>query len=103
MSDWHPISLTSALQLIAIFKRQADDLLAERRRDDEPVLTSPQARTACWRKPRVNLLQGIARDEHAMKQGRTLPPTQAMAHMARWLKQSNAASTFNSVARQLPA
>lgn len=82
-------------ELVTTLKRKATSLLAELRRDKEPVLITEHGLPAAYlvdvetfekQQKRITLLEGIARGEQAAAQGRTLTHGEAEARMARWLK-----------------
>ena len=82
-------------ELVTTLKRQATELLAELERSREPILITqhglPSAylvdvRTYESLERRMALLEGIARGEKAVEEGRTLSHAQAKQRMARWLK-----------------
>lgn len=72
----------------------ATDLLDEAVRDKAPVLVTRHGLPSAYLvdaetferlQERVNLLEGIARGEHAIVAGRTLSHGEARKRMARWL------------------
>lgn len=76
-------------------KRQATELLSELARDREPILITqhglPSANlvdveTYETLQRRMSLLEGIARGEKAIEEGRTASHPEAKKRMARWLK-----------------
>ena len=82
-------------ELVTTLKRRATKLLAELEAAREPMLITqhgvPNAylvdvETFQALKQRVALLEGIARGERAVEQGRVLSHAQARARMRRWLK-----------------
>ena len=82
-------------KLVATLKRQATELLSELERDREPILIFhhgiPSAylvdvQTYETLQKRMTLLEGIARGEKAVEDGRTVTHAQAKKRMARWLK-----------------
>ena len=73
---------------------QATELLADLARDRKPILvtrhglTSPcliDAETYRAMQERLSILEGIARGEQALAEGRTVAQAQARRRMARWL------------------
>lgn len=82
-------------ELVTTLKRQATELLADVERDKEPILITqhglPSAYTvdvASYERmqQRMAILEGIARGEMAVAEGRSLSHEQAKQRLARWLK-----------------
>ncbi|KGM34631.1 type II toxin-antitoxin system Phd/YefM family antitoxin [Inquilinus limosus] len=82
-------------ELVTTLKRKATDLLAELERDREPILITQHGLPSAYLvdvetfetlQRRMELLEGIARGEQAVEEGRTLTQDGAMQRMARWLK-----------------
>lgn len=82
-------------ELVTTLKRKATDLLAELERDREPILITQHGMPSAYLvdvetfetlQRRMELLEGIARGEQAVEEGRTLTQDEAMQRMARWLK-----------------
>lgn len=82
-------------ELVTTLKRQATDLLAEIERDREPILITQHGLPSAYlvdvatfqqQQQRMAILEGIARGELAVAEGRLLNDDQARARMARWLK-----------------
>jgi len=82
-------------ELVTTLKRQATELLSELERDREPILITQHGTPSAYLidvetydtlQRRVRLLEGIARGEKAIEEGRVLSHTQARRRMARWLK-----------------
>ena len=82
-------------ELVTTLKRQATDLLSDLGRDKEPILITQHGLPSAYlvdvetyeaQQRRMNLLEGIARGEKAIEEGRTLSHTQAKKRLARWLK-----------------
>lgn len=80
--------------LVTTLKRQATEILEEMERDREPVLITREGRPAAYLvdadtfdalQERLELLEGIARGERAVEQGRTVSHDEAKKRMARWL------------------
>ena len=76
-------------------KRQATDLLADIERDRQPILITQHGLPSAylidvesWRvqQERMSILEGIARGEMAVAEGRALTHEQAGKRLARWLK-----------------
>ena len=69
--------------------------MADLERDREPILITQHGLPSAYlvdvesfelQRERMALLEGIARGEMAMAEGRTLSHAQAKSRMARWLK-----------------
>lgn len=82
-------------ELVTTLKRKATQLLSELGRHREPILITQHGMPSAYLvdvesyeklQARVKLLEGIARGERAVDDGRTLSNKQAKAKMARWLK-----------------
>ena len=82
-------------ELVTTLKRKATDLLAELARDREPILITQHGLPSAYLvdvesyeklKSRMTILEGIARGERAIEDGRVLSNEQAKVRMQRWLK-----------------
>ena len=82
-------------ELVTTLKRQATELLSELERSKEPILITQHGVPSAYLidvetyeslQRRMNLLEGIARGEVAIEEGRTVTHAQAKQRMARWLK-----------------
>lgn len=82
-------------ELVTTLKRQATELLSDIERDREPILITQHGLPSAylvdvetWQamQRRLGILEGIARGEQAIAEGRALSQDQAKARMARWLK-----------------
>jgi prevent-host-death family protein len=82
-------------ELVTTLKRKATQLLSELSRDKEPILITQHGLPTAYLvdvdsyeslKGRVKLLEGIARGERAIEDGRTLSHEEAKSRMSRWLK-----------------
>jgi prevent-host-death family protein len=82
-------------ELVTTLKRQATELLSELERSKEAILITQHGVPSAYLvdvetyetlQRRMSLLEGIARGERALEEGRTLTHAQAKKRMARWLK-----------------
>ena len=82
-------------ELVTTLKRKATELLSELSRDKEPILITQHGLPTAYLvdvesfeslKGRIKLLEGIARGERAVEDGRTLSHEEAKSRMSRWLK-----------------
>ena len=82
-------------ELVTTLKRQATELLSELERSREPILITQHGVPSAYLvdvetyetlQQRMSLLEGIARGEKAVEEGRTLTHAQAKKRMKRWLK-----------------
>jgi prevent-host-death family protein len=82
-------------ELVTTLKRQATELLSELERNREPILITQHGVPSAYLvdvetyealQRRMSLLEGIARGEKAIEDGRTVTHAQAKQRMARWLK-----------------
>lgn len=82
-------------ELVTTLKRQATELLSELERNREPILITQHGIPSAYLvdvetyealQRRMSLLEGIARGEKAVEDGRTVSHAQAKQRMARWLK-----------------
>lgn len=82
-------------ELVTTLKREATELIAELERDREPILITQHGVPSAYLvdvesyealQRRMTMLEGIARGEKAVEDGRTLSHVQARQRMARWLK-----------------
>jgi prevent-host-death family protein len=82
-------------ELVTTLKRQATEILAELERDKEPILITQHGMPSAYLvdvesfellQRRMALLEGIARGEVAVAEGRVVSHADAKARMGRWLK-----------------
>lgn len=82
-------------ELVTTLKRKATLLLSELERDKEPILITQHGRPSAYLvdadsyekiERRMALLEGVARGEKAVEEGRVLTHAEAESRMARWLK-----------------
>ena len=83
------------VELVTTLKRQATELLDELGKSREPILITQHGLPSAYLvdvesfemlQRRMSLLEGIARGEKAVEEGRTLSHAQAKQRMGRWLK-----------------
>jgi prevent-host-death family protein len=82
-------------ELVTTLKRRATELLTEIESDRAPILITQHGLPAAYlvdvatyerQQQRMVLLEGIARGEKAIEDGRVLTHANAKKRMARWLK-----------------
>lgn len=82
-------------ELVTTLKRKATALLADLQKDRQAILITQHGLPSAYLVDvgsyenllqRVELLEGIARGERAVQEGRTLTHEKAKERMARWLK-----------------
>jgi prevent-host-death family protein len=82
-------------ELVTTLKRQATELLSDIERDKEPILITQHGLPSAYlvdvetyqlMQQRMTVLEGIARGEQAIAEGRTATHDQARKRLARWLK-----------------
>lgn len=82
-------------ELVTTLKRRATELLDELGLSKEPILITQHGLPSAYLvdvetfeklQDRMSLLEGIARGEKAVEDGRTMSHAQAKQRMARWLK-----------------
>ena len=89
------VSLQMRTELVTTLKRQATELLADLERDKQPILITQHGLPSAYLvdvetyellQQRMSILEGIARGEMAVAEGRVVPHAEARTRMARWLK-----------------
>ena len=82
-------------ELVTTLKRRATELLSELEQSKEPILITQHGLPSAYLVDvetyetllqRMSLLEGIARGEKAIEEGRVLSHRQAKQRMVRWLK-----------------
>lgn len=82
-------------ELVTTLKRQATELLADIERDKKPILITQHGLPSAYlvdvesyqlMQQRMAVLEGIARGEQAVAEGRVATHAQAGKRLARWLK-----------------
>jgi prevent-host-death family protein len=82
-------------ELVTTLKRQATEILAELERDKEPILITQHGVPSAYLldvesfellQQRMTVLEGIARGEMAVSEGRVVSHADAKVRMGRWLK-----------------
>lgn len=82
-------------ELVTTLKRQATALLSDVERDKEPILITQHGLPSAYildvetyqlMQQRMAVLEGIARGEQAVAEGRVVSHEQAKKRLARWLK-----------------
>jgi prevent-host-death family protein len=81
-------------ELVTTLKRKATEILAELESERDPVLITQHGRPAAYlvdvetyedTQRRLAILEGIARGERAIDEGRVVSHAEAKKRMARWL------------------
>ena len=82
-------------ELVTTLKRQATEILADLEREKKPILITQHGLPSAYlvdvdsfelMQQRMELLEGIARGEVAIAEGRSVSHEDAKARMSRWLK-----------------
>lgn len=82
-------------ELVTTLKRQATELLSDIERDKEPILITQHGLPSAYlldvetfelMEQRMAVLEGIARGEQAVAEGRVASHVQAKKRLARWLR-----------------
>ncbi|MCW4629985.1 MULTISPECIES: type II toxin-antitoxin system Phd/YefM family antitoxin [Marinomonas] len=82
-------------EVVTTLKRQATKLLADLRESKEPILITEHGQPSAYlldvadyelMVERMNILEGIAKGEQAIREGRTMDMSQAKEKMSKWLK-----------------
>lgn len=82
-------------ELVTTLKRQATELLSDIERDREPILITQHGLPSAYlldvetyelMEQRMAVLEGIARGEQAVADGRVASHAQAKKRLARWLR-----------------
>jgi prevent-host-death family protein len=82
-------------ELVTTLKRKATEIIADLESDPEPVLITQHGKPAAYLMAveafeslnrRIGVLEGIARGERAIEEGRVVSHAEAKRRMARWLK-----------------
>lgn len=82
-------------ELVTTLKRQATELLSDIERDKQPILITQHGLPSAYlldvetyelMEQRLAILEGIARGEQAVAEGRVASRVQARNRLARWLK-----------------
>jgi prevent-host-death family protein len=85
----------AATELVTTLKRNATKIIAGVQRKQEPVLITSRGLPAAYLidvksyealQARLTILEGLARGEMDIREGRTLTHAQVKKKMARWLK-----------------
>ena len=83
------------VELVTTLKRQATRILADLHESKEPILITEHGQPSAYlvdvddyefMQDRMRLLEGLARGERALQDGRTMTHKQAKAAMSKWLK-----------------
>jgi len=83
------------IELVTTLKRQATKILSDLHETKEPVLITEHGQPSAYlvdvddyemMQNRMSILEGIARGEASIQEGRTFTNAQAKEKMSRWLK-----------------
>ena len=81
-------------ELVTTLKRKATDILADLKKKREPVLITEHGKPSAYlvdvetynmMQSRMQVLEGIALGERAIREGKTLTKNQARKKMQKWL------------------
>jgi len=81
-------------ELVTTLKRQATRLISKLQEDKTPILITEHGKPAAYlidvqnfemQQSRINILEGIARGERAIQEGRIMTREQAKRRMKKWL------------------
>ncbi|WP_067865647.1 type II toxin-antitoxin system Phd/YefM family antitoxin [Neptuniibacter marinus] len=82
-------------EVVSTLKRQATKLLADLHESKEPILITEHGQPSAYlldvadyelMVERMKILEGIAKGEQAIREGRTVDMSQAKEKMSKWLK-----------------
>jgi prevent-host-death family protein len=82
-------------ELVTTLKRKATEIIGDLKGREAPVLITQHGKPAAYlidvdsfdaMRRRIGILEGIARGEKALREGRTLTHAQAGKRLAKWLK-----------------
>lgn len=82
-------------EVVTTLKRQATKLLADLHESKEPILITEHGQPSAYlldvadyelMVERMKILEGIAKGEQAIREGRTMDIAQAKEKMSKWLK-----------------
>lgn len=82
-------------ELVTTLKRQATDLISDVERDRQPILITQHGLPSAYlvdvetyeaQQRRMAILEGIARGEMALAEGRTVSHEMAKERLGRWLR-----------------
>jgi prevent-host-death family protein len=83
------------VELVTSLKRQATKILADLHESKEPILITEHGKPSAYlidvqdyeyMQNRLSILEGIARGERSLSEGRTLTHSEARGKMSKWLK-----------------
>ena len=82
-------------EVVTTLKRQATKLLADLHESKEPILITEHGQPSAYlldvadyelMLDRMKILEGIAKGEQAIREGRTMDASQAKEKLSKWLK-----------------
>jgi prevent-host-death family protein len=83
------------IELVTTLKRRATKIIADLEAEGDPVLITQHGRPAAYlvdvdtyenTQRRLAILEGVARGERAVEEGRVVGHSEAKKRMARWLR-----------------
>ncbi len=83
------------VELVTSLKRQATKILADLHESKEPILITEHGKPSAYlidvqdyeyMQNRLSILEGIARGERSLSEGKTLTHSEARGKMSKWLK-----------------
>ncbi len=93
---WFEVGCTAMkVELVTTLKRQATKVLAQLHESKEPILITEHGKPSAYLLDvadyehmvnRMKILEGIARGEQALREGRVVSHEDAKERMAKWLK-----------------
>ena len=82
-------------ELVTTLKRRATEIIEELNKDGRPILITNRGKPAAYlvdvedfelMQRRIEILEGIARGENDLREGRVYTQAEAKKRLARWLK-----------------
>lgn len=82
-------------EIVTTLKRRATELLAELRKNKQPILITERGLPAAYlvdadsfdrQQQKISILEGIARGERAIEEGNVVSHAEAAKRLSKWLK-----------------